>query len=84
VGGVDPPDDTTPSSVFESGTPEPGLSTCDAPGDGSAVGSAAPMPGWAIAAAQMPSATTRAPAERMCLESLTALPLAVVPSDVVL
>jgi hypothetical protein len=61
VGDVDPPDDITPGPVFESEPPGPGLTTCDAPGDGSAVGSAVAMPGWAVAATHMPSATARTP-----------------------
>jgi len=45
AGDVDPPDDTTSGSVFEPGSPDPELSTCDAPGVGSADGSAATMAG---------------------------------------
>ncbi|GAB7068008.1 hypothetical protein JCM12141A_22970 [Mycolicibacterium hodleri] len=72
AGGVDPPDDTTSGSVFEPGSPDPGPSTCDAPGEGSADGSATTMPGWATAAAPKPKATTRAPAHRRRFVLLTA------------
>ena len=62
--GVDPPDDTTPSSVFASGPPWAGLPTDDVSESPSAVGSATAMPGWAITANQMPSVTTRPPTLR--------------------
>ena len=81
--GVDPPDDTTPSSVFASGPPWAGLPTADESEDGPAVESAATMPGSAIVANQRPSDTARPPTLRACFALLTRGPLPLAPSDVV-